>query len=325
MTAGLDAAPPRCCQAFGLALQIEAGIEIPGIAPPPAEAGNGGSERMSTVTIDPAGLRRRWEASGERQRTRELRNGQDVLFSVDFAPEAGYLLSVPGYGRVLIAGDGGELLCDPERGRERWEAMLSAQALPLAATAAGIEVLHASGVTLDGEALLFAGEPGAGKSSLAAAFLRAGAKLLSDDAVAIERDGERLLAHPGTGLLQLRDGELERLGDAELARHGEGEGFAGKLRFAGAQAAEPAPLRALFLLDRDEEGPPLERLEQVDPFALLGSTFNLSVRTPERLRRHLDLVASLACSGRVHRARVHGELDATQLAALIETQMAVPK
>jgi hypothetical protein len=318
MTARLDVARALHCSAFGLALRIGPGIEIPGLARAPQTA----SSRSSSVTIDPEELRRRWEAlEREPERTRELRDGERVLFSVDFAPDAGYLLTVPDYGRVLVSSNGSELLCDPEPGCERWEAILSAQALPLAATAAGIEVLHASGVVVDGRALLFAGDPGAGKSSLAAAFLRAGDELLSDDAVAIEQAGEGLLAHPGTGLLQLRDGELARLSQAQLARHGSGDRFAGKLGFAGARTAAPAPLAALLLLERSQDGPPLARLERVDPFALLASSFNLSVRTPERLRRHLDLAASLAGSGRVYRAHVLPQLDSTQLADLIRSEL----
>ena len=49
-------------------------------------------------------------------------------------------------------------------------------------------------------------------------------------------------------------------------------------------SASPAPFGGLFLLERATHGPPVERIEAVDPFALLASTFNLSVRTPERLR-----------------------------------------
>ena len=61
----------------------------------------------------------------------------------------------------------------------------------------------------------------------------------------------------------------------------------------------------------------MERIDAVDPFALLGSTFNLSVRTPERLIRHLDLAASLAATGRIYRLRVQPGIDATQLADVL--------
>ncbi len=59
---------------------------------------------------------------------------------------------------------------------------------------------------------------------------------------------------------------------------------------------------------------PIERIEAVDPFALLASTFNLSVRTPERLTRHLDLAVALAATGRIYRVRVQPGIDATRLA-----------
>ncbi|HTQ81300.1 MAG TPA: hypothetical protein VMM92_14980 [Thermoanaerobaculia bacterium] len=50
----------------------------------------------------------------------------------------------------------------------------------------GLPILHASAVEIDGRALVFAADQGGGKSGLAAALLRSGAALLSDDVVALE-------------------------------------------------------------------------------------------------------------------------------------------
>ena len=54
----------------------------------------------------------------------------------------------------------------------------------------GITCLHASAVVLDGRAVAFVGDAGAGKSTTAAAFARRGHPVLSDDVVAlVEREG----------------------------------------------------------------------------------------------------------------------------------------
>ena len=182
-------------------------------------------------------------------------------------------------------------------------------------------MLHASGVVLGGRAALFAGPPGAGKSSLAAALLRRGAPLLSDDTVALElRDGA-LIAHPGAALLQLQAAEHERLSTPERAVLGPPTALDSKQRYSPSVTASPAPFGDLFLLERSTHGPPVERIEAVDPFALLASTFNLSVRTPERLVRHLDLAVALAATERIYRLRVQPGMDATRLAEIVHERL----
>ncbi len=299
---------PPTESAFGLALEIEPPIEVPGIG---GARGRGQAGKPTRVRLDAVELERRWAPfAGSARRMRELAAGGMTLLSVDFAEPAGYLLTATGEARVLISATGEEVLCDPRPGRPDWAFVLSAQALPLAATLRGFEVLHASGVVLDGAAVLFAGDPGAGKSSLAAALVREGAGLLGDDAIALRERGGALLAHPGAGSLYLRAAERDRLSAAERERLGPATPFAGRERYATPTSA-PAPLTALFLLERAEGGPAVEQLERVDPFELLAATFNLSVRTPERLIRQLDFVGALAESGFVHRLRIHPGEDAT--------------
>ncbi len=168
-----------------------AGASSPGVAAATAPPPSSSPFPPTHVRIDPLELERRWRPSASTAAVvRELRDRETVLLTVELAPPAGYLLRAPGVARILVAPDGGELLCDPLPGSAEWATLIPAQALPLAATLRGLEVLHASGVVVDGRALLFAGAPGAGKSSLAAAFLYRGAVLLSDDTVALEsRDG----------------------------------------------------------------------------------------------------------------------------------------
>jgi hypothetical protein len=152
--------------------------------------------------------------------------------------------------------------------------------------------------------------------------LRRGARLLSDDCVALEQRGDgSLFAHPGAGVLYLRRPEHERLSAADRDALGSATPFAGKQRYDPDVTGAPAPFGALFLLERAERGPAIELVEDANPFDLLAATFNLSVRTPQRLTRQLDLVEALIASGDIYRLRVLPGTDATQLAAVVERHL----
>lgn len=304
--------------AFGLQLRIDPRISVAGLGlghgtGPPA------LEPPSRIRLDAAELDRRWKAVGSAPvRTREVRFGQTLVRSVDFAEPAGHLLWIHSCGRVLISPDGTELLCAPDAGNADWTSMIASQALPLAATIRGLEVMHASGVVLDGEAVLFVGPSGVGKSSLAAALLRRGGSLLSDDAVALSLNGGALIAHPGSAALHLRAAEEDRLGRDEISALGQPAGLVeGRRRYVSAQVAEAAQLAYVLMIERSERDPVIEPLHEVDPFELIGSTFNVSVRTAERLARQLDFVSAIASCGLAHRLRIRPGVDASSLAELV--------
>lgn len=327
-TAGPVEQRARRAAAFGLRLEVDSRIDMPGLAAreeiraADPTGGAGAALPRTRILLDPEELERRWSAATTPpRRMRELGAGEDVVLTVDLAEPAGYLLTARDVGRVLVSPDGGEVLCDPLPESPDWAFILSAQALPLAATLRELEVFHAAGVVVDGGAVLFAGTPGAGKSSLAAAFLRRGAALLGDDAIALERGDGSLLAHPGMGALYLRPAEYERLSAGEREALGAPRSFASRRRYTPGAVPGAAPFRALFLLERAQAGMAIELLAAPDPFELLASTFNLSVRTPERLTRQLDVVAALIAGADVYRLRVLPGTDATQLAAAVESHL----
>lgn len=67
--------------------------------------------------------------------------------------------------------------------------------------------LNIGAVACGGRVILIEGPPASGKSSLALALIDRGAQLISDDGVALERQGDRLVASPpprATGLLEVR-------------------------------------------------------------------------------------------------------------------------
>src|SRR4249919_1741773 len=140
--------------AFGLALELDPRIEVPGLAAADPSPGKRAAPLPRTrVWIDPEELERRWRASAtEPRRMRELDDGESVLLTVDLREDAGYLLDAAGVARALVAPDGSEALCAPAPGRADWAFLLSAQVLPLAATLRGLEVFHAAGVAVGGGA-----------------------------------------------------------------------------------------------------------------------------------------------------------------------------
>jgi hypothetical protein len=242
----------------------------------------------------------------------------EVIFQIEAAGEA-YRFRGPAYGTTVLSGAGTEVDGAPgEEGFEGWQRLLVAQVLPFAAALQGLEVLHAGAVVVGGEAVALSGPSGSGKTSLALALARRGAELLADDVLAIERAGEELLAHPGAPIAGIDLAEAERLG-----AQGEG-GQAGVLavnaRERVARAAlvpGPAPLGALFLLDRQLEGPDQPSFAaEGDPRQLLASTFNLLLASPERLAGLLDVCARLAAR-RVERVTFGPATDPDQLAAAI--------
>src|ERR1700722_10188468 len=90
--------------AFGLALSIDSRISLPGLGTSPRPAV---TDPPSLVLLNPKELDRRWGAvTTEPQRARELRFGDEILLTVDFAEPAGYLMWARDFGRILIAPDG---------------------------------------------------------------------------------------------------------------------------------------------------------------------------------------------------------------------------
>jgi hypothetical protein len=84
--------------------------------------------------------------------------------------------------------------------------------MALAAHVDGHVALHASAVSIDGRAVAFLGPKHAGKSTLALALVRAGARLLTDDTLIVRLAGETVWAVPGVQRLRLWDDSARALG-----------------------------------------------------------------------------------------------------------------
>jgi hypothetical protein len=297
--------------AFGLDLESELPLEFLGGAS--AEP----TGRSLEIELR-SGLRSSWPASAELVCDERGPDGAPI-FQIE-SDGRGYLISGPEYGAHLLSGDGHRLWCDPEGlPDERWQRLLIAQILPFASLLHGLEVFHASAVVRRGQAAAFVGRSGAGKSSLALELCGHGAKLLADDVLALEIREQRLLAHPGTPVASVAregvDGDVH-LPSGEVVAVNPRERL---VRVEGASA--PAPLVALFFLERLTDGPESPRFETVaDAQMLLSATFNFVLATPERLRGLLE-VCALAATLHVERIVCGPSTSVAQLGGVVEQRL----
>jgi hypothetical protein len=141
--------------------------------------------------------------------------------------------------------------------------VLSGVACAVLLSSKGISLLHGAAVALNGGAIGILGESGRGKSTLAAALLGAGGRLLSEDLLAFTRRGADFEVEPGYARISLLPDSCEALGFGGGAARPAREGTA-KSWIDAASFAEPAAIRRLYIL-----APP-------DPAAPAGATRRLS-------------------------------------------------
>jgi hypothetical protein len=274
---------------FGLA--VHSSVPVAGCEPSPAPCGapttciqaTDRREVLRALPRDAQAIGWRTEPDGRRV--------ADVLAH----PEAGYRLPAPGFGIFHISAPGTRILAAPNAIADwRWQRYLIGRVLPFAALLQGLEPLHASALgTASGGAVLLAGEPGAGKSTLAAALMLGGLSFMADDVVALQTQDGVVHAHVGADLLSLRPASVARLGAAAVRRVGRRVGAdATGVRLAVARPGARLPVRAIYFLTAPGQAPAQRSPD--GPGRLLGATFNAVIRDPARVVRQLDICATLA-------------------------------
>jgi hypothetical protein len=184
-----------------------------------------------------------------------------------------FLLRIPEVARFLLS-DGREIAFEPEPGAEAADIPVF-----ILGTVFGILlhqreqiVLHASAVRVNGNAILFCGSSGAGKSTIAAALAQRGFPLVTDDVCAITVTGAGTpMVHPDGRQLKLWAQAIEKL-DLMASR---GERVRSRLeKFyvePGEVFSEPLPLGAVYALReaRPPHTPGIERPNVVDAALIL--------------------------------------------------------
>jgi hypothetical protein len=235
------------------------------------------------------------------------------LPSAELALEA--KLFADGRAFRLWIGDGGWFSVEPDEGRVlvppggglRTEERLWGIPSLLCFRARGDLPLHAAAVEAGGRAIVLAAPRTYGKTTLAAAFHRAGHRVLSEDTSCVRLGAEPAIV-PGPAMLRVRHDVAAALELPGARRLGED---ADRVHYALEEPGDcaPVPLAAVVLLDEREEAAALEPVEQPeairDLWALsfrlpteedVGGSFagvaDLASAVPSfRLRRPLDLAA----------------------------------
>ena len=212
---------------------------------------------------------------------------------------------------------------------ESFQVYMLGQALSFALVQQGIEPLHATAIVFGEDAVAFLGGTGFGKSSLAAAFLDAGCRLLTDDLLVLRERATCVVAYPGPPRIKLFAKTALRFAAAASARTRMNPGTA-KLIVpveADASCSRPVTLRAIYSLAAPTDacrtaGVHIDCLSARDAFiTLAGGTFNRRLVNARRLQRQFTAMARIAERVPVKRlsyARAHDRLPAVRESILAD-------
>jgi hypothetical protein len=208
---------------------------------------------------------------------REWRPPANPLLARLYRDEARFHLWVDGGGWFGIDADRPAILvpagADPLRREERLWSIPSL----LCFVRRGDLPLHGAAVEIDGGALLLCGPSRAGKTTLAAAFVSAGHRLLTED-LACCRLSPAPAILPGPAMLRIRSDAYERLSLPGTTVVGHDDDRAhlaleGELRGDG----RPVPLRGIALLRTGDE----THGERLAPHDALRDLWALSLKLPD--------------------------------------------
>lgn len=230
-------------------------------------------------------------------------NGNEPWFRHFSLPDGREYLRWPSLFEFLIAEDGRRIIGRALREvpRETFQTYLFGQVLSFALLKCGIEPLHATSVVMDGKAIAFLGDCGYGKSTLAAACLKRGYSLLTDDQLVLREEGAQVIAYPGPPRIKLMPAVARRL-------MGSGaDGFPLNpltskriISLTAAQYANsPMPLKAIYVLrfPRSRSNPRVatQRLsDRAAWYELTRGTFNPVLHDPDRLKTQFVWACQLA-------------------------------
>jgi hypothetical protein len=182
----------------------------------------------------------------------------------------------------------------------------------------GVTCLHASAVAVDGQAIALVGSPGAGKSTIAAAFAQCGFSVVADDVVALAEDGRNFQVQPGYPRLNLwsdsvralfgSDEALPRITPTWDKRYLElgdnGLGF----------AANPLPLGAIYVLgtrEGDLAAPVIDDIAGSNALRdLVTNTYVNYLLDREMRSREFDVLTRLVVRMPIRRVRAPADYSA---------------
>jgi hypothetical protein len=238
------------------------------------------------------------------------------------AVDGGTSYFFPGLGSFVVEPDTRRVTCSPDAGVQSntmWHLLLD-QVLPLYLVSQGEFVLHASSVVtgdeLNGRAILFLGESGAGKSSTAIGCALVGATLLGDDFALISLDVDPPTVAPANVGVRLWE-EIAAAVSPDDPGAPVAE-FTSKVRIFPSAArsravTDPQPIGALVFLGPRLPAatePLLETISSAEAFMrLLEGSYRVTVSDPEDRLRAMDQAARLVNSVPSVRLRMPENVD----------------
>jgi hypothetical protein len=234
-------------------------------------------------------------------------------FQSHIFPDGSTNIRWSGHYEYRIRADGSRVACRPLNGSDRavLQHFLFGQALSFALVQQGIEPLHAAVVQVEDVAVAFLGDCTFGKSTLLAAFLQAGHRVLTDDLLVVGRRQGVPVALPGSGRIKLMpDSASAFFGDPAQGRQLNPRTTKRSFPIERSRVQHGGlPLRHVFALQTPEERNgatsieilPLSRAAMVQE--LLKNSFNIENLDRARLVRQFSFVTQLVSDLDVSRLR----------------------
>jgi hypothetical protein len=232
-------------------------------------------------------------------------------FAFGETPDGSNYIRWEGLGEILVSKDGASITCRPfpQTEPESFHVYLLGQALSFALVKMGFEPLHATAVAVGDQAVAFVGDCGFGKSTLAASFLEAGHRLLTDDLLLLRAATRELIAYPGPARIKL----FPKIAEKFLGQRSNTVALNPQTRKQIIPLNErqictnPMPLRVVYTLAPSKEangkGIHILKLSKRESFVtLVGATFNRMLVDRERLQRQFHAVNGMVSTVIVKKA-----------------------
>lgn len=162
---------------------------------------------------------------------------------------------VPGMAEVSVrAGREVSLRLTPQADLQFVQLLLCGPVLSIVLYQRGAVVLHASAVEVEGGAVLFCGESGWGKSSLAAALQTRGHRIICDDVTALTFSADQVRVPAGPGQVKLNADVVQTLAlreDTLSLLHPDSDKQA--FRDGRTRVERAVPLRQIYFLEQISE------------------------------------------------------------------------
>jgi hypothetical protein len=217
---------------------------------------------------------------------------------------SGYLVRFPDLADFELSADTFTIDCYPvpRISEATCRNLYMNQVLPLALSRRGSLVFHGSAVEMPfEEAVIFAGQSGLGKSTLAAAFAVAGCRFLNDDGSVVEERGDRYWTLPSYPSIRLWSDSMTTVvdpGSSVPTSPFAAEGRSKSHVEAGARVVfcrDARPLACVyFLSDGGSDVPAFERLsESLAVIEFVKNSFVLDPRERSVLKAQFDRLTRL--------------------------------